>query len=129
LAGVPVDHNTGTIANIAGRVTDPSSGRPLTGVYTAGWVKRGASGVIGTNKKCSLETVDLLLDDYAAGRLPSPMGGRHGLDELIAWRQPAEVDVTGWRTIDAFERRSGRAAGRPRVKLASVDQMLAVHGS
>jgi ferredoxin/flavodoxin---NADP+ reductase len=129
LAGVPVDHNTGTIANIAGRVTDPSSGRPLTGVYAAGWVKRGPSGVIGTNKKCSLETVDLLLDDYAAGRLPSPMGSRHGLDVLIAWRQPAEVDITGWRTIDAFERRSGRAAGRPRVKLASVEQMLAVHGS
>jgi ferredoxin--NADP+ reductase len=128
LAGVPVDHNTGTIANIAGRVTDPSSGRPLTGVYAAGWVKRGPSGVIGTNKKCSLETVDLLLDDYAAGRLPSPMGSRHGLDVLIAWRQPAEVDITGWRTIDAFERRSGRAAGRPRVKLASVEQMLAVHG-
>lgn len=129
LAGVPVDHNTGTIANIAGRVTDPSSGWPLTGVYAAGWVKRGPSGVIGTNKKCSLETVDLLLDDYAAGRLPSPMGSRHGLDVLIAWRQPAEVDITGWRTIDAFERRSGRAAGRPRVKLASVEQMLAVHGS
>jgi ferredoxin--NADP+ reductase len=51
LAGVPVDHNTGNIANIAGRVTDPSSGRPLTGVYAAGWVKRGPSGVIGTNKK------------------------------------------------------------------------------
>jgi ferredoxin--NADP+ reductase len=57
------------------------------------------------------------------------MGSRHGLDVLIAWRQPAEVDITGWRTIDAFERRSGRAAGRPRVKLASVEQMLAVHGS
>lgn len=129
LAGLPFDHGTGVIANVAGRVTDPSSGQPLAGVYTAGWVKRGPSGVIGTNKRCSLQTVELLVDDYAARRLPSPTGSAQGLDELINRRQPAQVDITGWRRIDAFERRSGRAAGRPRVKLASFEQMLAVHGA
>lgn len=129
LAGLPFDHGAGIISNVAGRVTDPSSGQPLAGVYTAGWVKRGPSGVIGTNKRCSLETVELLVDDYAAHRLPSPTGSAQGLDELINRRQPAQVGITGWRRIDAFERRSGRAAGRPRVKLASFEQMLAVHGA
>jgi ferredoxin--NADP+ reductase len=126
IAGVPVDRLSGTIANIDGRVIDPSSQRPLSGVYTTGWSKRGPSGVIGTNKKCSLETVELILDDHAKNLLPEPRRDLADLDRMIAQRQPAVVDINAWRRIDASERRRGHATGRPRVKFTRVEQMLAV---
>jgi ferredoxin--NADP+ reductase len=69
IAGVPFDPITGTIPQAGGRVLDPETGSPLTGVYTAGWIKRGATGVIGTNRTCAEETVDALLDDHATGAL------------------------------------------------------------
>jgi ferredoxin--NADP+ reductase len=82
--------------------------------------------VIGTNKKCSLETVELILNDHAKNLLPEPTRDLADLDRLIAQRQPAVVDINAWRRIDASERRRGHATGRPRVKFTRVEQMLAV---
>lgn len=126
LDGVPFDDGRATISNIAGRVVDPDTEETVPGVYTAGWIKRGPSGIIGTNKKCALETVSLLLEDHAAGRLPVPRVADDDLAELIASRQPDHVDFAGWTRIDAHEQALGEPQGRPRVKLVNVDEMLRV---
>ncbi|HEX7291514.1 MAG TPA: FAD-dependent oxidoreductase [Conexibacter sp.] len=129
LPGVPFDARRATIHNAGGRVTDPASGAPLPGLYTAGWVKRGPSGVIGTNKKCAQETVALLLEDLAAGRLPARDVEP---DALLAQLRDAGVrvvDFDGWRAIDAHERGLGEPHGRPRVKLVRRDEQLAHAGA
>lgn len=126
ISGVPFDENHAIIPNVRGRVLEAQSGRPIPGVYTAGWIKRGPSGVIGTNKKCASETVDALLADHAAGRLSEPSGSRDAFMRLVSERQPDSVHYGGWRAIDAHERRLGAAQDRPRVKLTRVDDMLAV---
>jgi ferredoxin--NADP+ reductase len=115
LDGVPFDEGTGTIPNERGRVEH--------GVYVAGWVKRGPSGVIGTNKKDATETVELLLEDAREGRLPAAAGG--DLLELLAERAVEPVLYAGWEAIDAAERRAGEPQGRPRVKLCSWDELVA----
>jgi ferredoxin--NADP+ reductase len=116
LPGLPFDETRGTIANEGGRVTD------LPGAYVAGWIKRGPSGVIGTNKRCAQETVDLIVEDLRAGRLSEPVSRR---EPLLA-RLGGAVDYAGWEAIDAHERRLGEPQGRPRVKLASREEILAV---
>jgi ferredoxin--NADP+ reductase len=123
--GLPFDERRATIHNAAGRVTDPQSGRAIPGVYTAGWIKRGPSGVIGTNKKCASETVGLLLEDLAAGRLPGRSEAHGALSRLLAARQPELVDYQAWRAIDVHERGLGEQQGRPRVKLTRLDELLA----
>ncbi len=85
LPGVPFDDRRKTVLSQNGRVLDPQTATPLTGVYAAGWIKRGPSGVIGTNKKCAQETTDLLLEDFAAGRLLEPTrSGEELLEEIRA---------------------------------------------
>ncbi|HET7690898.1 MAG TPA: FAD-dependent oxidoreductase [Nocardioidaceae bacterium] len=96
---LPFDEATGTVPNDHGRVAP--------GVYVAGWIKRGPSGFIGTNKTCAEETVDRIFDDLEAGLLTTPM--RRDL--------PEHIDLRGWRAIDRLERETGAAQGRPRVKL------------
>lgn len=85
---LPFDDATGTVPNEHGRVVDPLTGRPVPGTFVAGWIKRGPTGFIGTNKSCALETVRALIDDYNAGVLTDPQTG-HG--ELAAHleRRPA----------------------------------------
>ncbi|MDV2477589.1 4Fe-4S dicluster domain-containing protein [Rhodococcus zopfii] len=124
--GVPFDEATGTIPHRDGRVIDPQTGELLAGVYTAGWIKRGPSGVIGTNKKCARETVKGLLEDFLAGALggPDPDCGREQLNDLVTERQPEVVDYQGWQEIDIAERKRGREHGRPRVKITNVKAML-----
>jgi ferredoxin--NADP+ reductase len=123
LAGVPYDERTGTIPNHGGRVLDPD-GAVLPGVYCAGWIKRGPSGVIGTNKKDATETVDLLVEDARTGALPvRPSPG--AIEELLAERGVAVVTYAGWQAIDALERSLGEPQGRPRVKLCTWDELLA----
>jgi ferredoxin--NADP+ reductase len=126
LPGVPFDHDKLRILNQDGRVLDPDTHEPLMGVYTSGWVKRGPSGVIGTNKKCATETVELLIGDLEAGQLtPSPGTP----DELIAQLRDAGtqiVEYSGWQAIDAHEKSLGEPHGRPRVKLVRRLEQLAV---
>ncbi|AYF75321.1 4Fe-4S dicluster domain-containing protein [Nocardia yunnanensis] len=124
--GVPFDDRSATIANAQGRVIDPADGKPVTGVYTAGWIKRGPSGVIGTNKQCAAETVGLLLADHAAGRLAAPVGSAADLTDLVTRRQPHYIDRRRWQAIDEHELAAGRAAGRPAVKLTSAELMLEI---
>ena len=76
LEGVPFDERRGVIPNEGGRVTDPESGEQVPGQYAVGWIKRGPSGVIGTNKKDAQETVDNLIEDLEAGRVPDAGAGR-----------------------------------------------------
>jgi ferredoxin--NADP+ reductase len=117
LPGVPFDEAKGTIHNTCGRVTRVGTEEPLAGVYTAGWVKRGPSGVIGTNKKCAQETVDLLWEDLQAGKLPEPATTPDQLLDQLEERGVEVVDYAGWELIDAHEKSLGEPHGRPRVKL------------
>jgi ferredoxin--NADP+ reductase len=114
LPGVPFDESRGTIPNESGRV-EP-------GLYAAGWIKRGPSGVIGTNKKDATETVQLLLEDARAGKLPPRGDGT--LEELLGERGVGAVLYTGWEAIDAAERGAGEPHGRPRIKLTTWDELL-----
>ena len=117
LPGVPFDDRSGTIANEGGRVGE--------GVYCAGWIKRGPTGVIGTNKKDATETVDLLLEDAASGRLqPKAEATAAAVDALLAERGARVVEYAGWTAIDEAERTAGEKSGRPRVKFCSWDDLL-----
>jgi ferredoxin/flavodoxin---NADP+ reductase len=122
LPDVPYDEGTGTIPNDGGRVL-AADGGPVAGVYCAGWIKRGPTGVIGTNKKDATETVELVLEDARAGRLRVQSGG--SLDDLLAERGVYVVMYRGWESIDAAEKARGEPQGRPRVKLATWDELLA----
>ena len=119
--GVPFDVRAGTISNHDGRIVGENGG-PISGLYCAGWIKRGPTGVIGTNKKDAAETVELLLEDARAGRLIRRGDGR--IDGLLAERGVEVVTYEGWERIDAAERSRGEAQGRPRVKLCSWDELL-----
>ncbi len=122
VSGVPFDEAAGTIPNHAGRVLD-EAGQPVGGLYCAGWIKRGPSGVIGTNKKDATETVELLLDDARTGKLEARAGG--SLEDLLVERGVGAVMYAGWEAIDALERARGEPHGRPRVKLTTWDELLA----
>ena len=115
-ATFPFDERRGLIRNEAGRVTD-ADGTHQVGEYVSGWIKRGPSGVIGTNKKDSQDTVDKILEDAAAGRLDEPVAD--DIEEMIATQCPDAVTWDGWQAIDAIETAAGEAStpGRPRVKL------------
>ena len=121
LADVPFDTERELIANDGGRVR--------SGEYVVGWAKRGPSGVIGTNKKDANETIERLLEDLAAGRLldPAPISDE-ALERFIRERQPELVDYGDWLTIDRHERGLGEPAGRPRVKLTTVAELLEAIG-
>ncbi|WP_111511503.1 FAD-dependent oxidoreductase [Mycobacterium kyogaense] len=124
LPGVPFDEVKGTVRHDGGRVID-ASGEPIPGVYATGWIKRGPSGVIGTNRKCARETVQALLDDHAARRLSRDVVGTAGLMTVLAARQPDLLTYSDWRAIDRHERELVGTGTRPRVKLTSVEQMVA----
>lgn len=119
--GLPFDERSGTIPHTDGRI-DGSRNE-----YVVGWIKRGPSGVIGSNKKDSQETVDTLLDDLATAGVDE-RGSEYDV-ELAEWlleHQPKLVTGEHWRLIDAHERASGESVGRPRVKLASVAELLRI---
>lgn len=123
LPGIPFDESTGTLPNDGGRVLD-AAGEPVPGVYCAGWIKRGPTGVIGTNKKDANETVARLLEDAQAGRLPERDVPAEAIVELLADRGAESVVYAGWEAIDELERSLGEPHGRPRVKLCSWDSLL-----
>jgi ferredoxin/flavodoxin---NADP+ reductase len=123
LPGVPFDDRRATVLNEGGRVLETESRSPIPGLYAAGWIKRGPSGVIGTNKKCAQETTGRLFEDFAAGLLPAPTSTPEALLERL--RQKVNVvDYSGWEAIDAHERALGEPSGRPRVKLVRRDEQL-----
>jgi ferredoxin--NADP+ reductase len=122
LPGAPFDERRGTIPNEGGRVLD-GNGAAVPGVYCAGWIKRGPTGVIGTNKKDATETVDLLLEDARAGLLHDGRNAQ-GIDALLTERGVEVVTYGGWEAIDAHERARGGEQGRPRVKLCTWNELL-----
>jgi ferredoxin--NADP+ reductase len=126
LPGVPFDERRATLPNDGGHVLG-AGGDPVPRVYCAGWIKRGATGVIGTNKKDANETVDLLLADAQAGllRRGDPGADADTVDRLLAERGAEPVTYVGWEGIDADERRRGEDQGRPRVKLTTWEELLA----
>jgi len=124
IPGLPFDEDAAVVPNRAGRVID-AAGEQVAGVYVAGWIKRGPTGFIGTNKSCAMQTVSLLVDDFNAGLLTDPAGRADLLDKLIRARQPDVVDGAGWRAIDAAEIAEGAVDGRPRMKFTAVPDMLA----
>jgi ferredoxin--NADP+ reductase len=124
IEGVPFDERRGTIPNEGGRILG-EDGQPLRGEYAVGWIKRGPTGIIGTNKRDAQETVDALLADLDASRLNEPADpSRDSLEELLDERKPDHVTYAGWEAIDRVEKAAGEPQGRPRVKLATTDELL-----
>ncbi|MEX3656381.1 ferredoxin [Mycolicibacterium fortuitum] len=119
IADLPFDDDAAVVPNDAGRV------RGTSGAYVAGWIKRGPTGFIGTNKSCAAQTVHQLVDDYNAGLLTDPVHKASALEKLVRMRQPAMVDAAGWQAIDAAEIARG-GEDRPRDKFTSVAEMVAV---
>jgi ferredoxin--NADP+ reductase len=121
IPGLPFDERSGTIPHSSGRITGRAN------EYVVGWIKRGPSGEIGTNKKDSADTVETLLADLKAAPVRD-VGGDYA-DELARWlvqQQPEVITDDHWQRIDAHERSSGEPHGRPRVKLARVADMLRI---
>ena len=124
LPGVPFDERSYVLPNERGRVL-ASDGEPLPGVYAVGWIKRGPTGILGTNKRDADETARCLAEDLESGRLPAPeRPGRDAMDALLAERKSDLVTVDGWRAIDTLELRTGEEQERPRVKLSSREELL-----
>jgi ferredoxin--NADP+ reductase len=125
LPDVPFDERAYVLPNERGRVLT-GDGEPLHGVYAVGWIKRGPTGILGTNKRDAEETVACLAEDLEAGVLPPPeKPAPEDVDALLAERKPDVVTIEGWRAIDAHELRRGAEEERPRVKLASREELLA----
>jgi ferredoxin/flavodoxin---NADP+ reductase len=122
LPGLPFDDARGTVPHEAGRVCD--------GEYVVGWIKRGPTGIIGTNKRDAQETVNTLLGDLEAGRvLDPPRPEREELERLLDERKPDHVTYEGWEAIDHAERSAGEPHGRPRVKLCTFEELLGAAAS
>jgi ferredoxin/flavodoxin---NADP+ reductase len=129
LPEVPFNESWGVILNDKGRVLDPDSKQPIVGEYTAGWIKRGPTGVIGTNKPDAAETVECMFEDLARGAVRDPARAEPAAAEaLVRQRRPRFFSYADWIKLDEIEVGRGRAQGRPRVKLTSVEEMLAALG-
>ena len=125
LDDVPFDRRRGLIRNTGGRVCG-EDGEPVPGEYVVGWIKRGPSGVIGTNKKDAADTVARIVEDAEAGRLPEPATRTpRAAPRGSARARPHVVEWDGWQTIDEHERGLGEPAGRPRVKLVTMEELRA----
>jgi ferredoxin--NADP+ reductase len=125
IAGVPFDESRGVFPNVEGRVT--RGGDVLRGLYAVGWIKRGPSGIIGTNKPDSIETAKHVIEDIPA-LTPCAHAKR---DDVVAFLRERRVRVVGyadWMRIDAAEIERGKAVGKPREKFAAVEDMLAAAG-
>ncbi len=124
LPGVPFDSRTSTIPNDDGRVVNLSDGTPRPGEYVAGWIKRGPTGIIGTNKPDSHESVEALLEDARGGRLRPEVLPSSVFDRFLAERQAEVVSFEDWQYLDMCETTKGAERGRPRLKFARVESML-----
>jgi len=126
LPGVPFKDSWGIILNEDGRVIDPETGDPVRGEYTAGWIKRGATGVIGTNKPDAAETVEAMMEDARKGAVLDPAEPkREAAERMVEEKQPLRFTYQDWLKLDEMEVARGEAQGRPRVKFTTVEEMLA----
>ena len=123
LPGVPFDSGRNVIPNRDGRVLDGDAVVP--GLYVAGWIKRGPTGIIGTNKNCAVATVASLVADIDSGFVPTS-GPADGIAGLMLSRGVRTVDIHGWRTIDERERDLGKHQGRPRVTIHDPAELVAI---
>jgi len=129
LPDVPFNDKWGVILNEKGRVIDPNTKQPSVGQYTSGWIKRGPSGVIGTNKPDSVETATCMLEDLQKGATLQPsQPDAANIDALVRERQPQLFTFADWKALDKLEVAKGQAQGRPRVKFTCVQDMLAALG-
>lgn len=125
LPGVPFDAKAGVIPNQLGRVIDPATKQTILGEYTVGWIKRGPSGVIGTNKPDAVESVTQLLADIPNfAELDPTQAVRESVDTLLLVKQPNFTTYSDWSALDQLEIQNGAAQDRPRLKYSRVDQML-----
>ena len=124
LPELPFDERQGTIRNQRGRVVD-ADGNHVAATYCTGWIKRGPTGIIGTNKKDATETVAQLLEDLQEGRVSHrEEATADAVEKLLAQREVRAVMYPGWTSIDELERTAGEKLGRPRVKLRTWDELL-----
>ena len=129
LPGVPFNESWGVILNQKGRVLDPDTNDPITGMYTGGWIKRGPTGVIGTNKPDAGETVGCMLEDLAAGKVLTPDQPEvEAARAMVQSRQPRYISYEDWLLLDEWELKRGVEQGRPRVKYTSVEEILEALG-
>ena len=129
LPGVPFHERWGVILNEKGRVLNADSNEPVLGEYTAGWIKRGPSGVIGTNKPDAAETAECMLADLAAGKTGLPTHPElDAAAHMVKNKKPNYVSYEDWLRLDEMETAAGAAQGRPRVKFTEVSEMLAALG-
>ncbi|MFE0748896.1 4Fe-4S binding protein [Gordonia sp. NPDC058843] len=123
IAGLPFDAERAVVPNDEGRVTR-IDGEVVAGAYVTGWIKRGPSGALGTNRRCAKATVSSLLDDFGAARLAEP-----AVADDIAERFTKAVSFDDWRHLDSHERASGHAAGRLRLKTVNRDEQRSIVAS
>ena len=124
MPGVPFDEARGVFANVKGRVVRDGEVDP--GLYAAGWIKRGPTGIIGTNRADSVETVKSLLEDLDKLDTGEDKPGAAGCYEILDRRNIRHINFSDWKKIDACEVERGQAAGKPREKYTSVPEMLAL---
>lgn len=125
IAGVPFHESWGTIPNEKGRITD-NDGNIVPKLYTAGWIKRGPSGIIGTNRACSVETVQCLLEDIEKLDDGSNKSGAEAIYSILNGKNIRHISFDDWKKIDAKEVEIGKPKGKPREKYTYVDEMLSV---
>jgi ferredoxin--NADP+ reductase len=127
LPDVPFDERGGVFPNQSGRLLTAPNGQVVVGEYVAGWIKRGPSGIIGTNKPDSVETVKLMLADAQAGQhLQAVHTAPDAIPTLLNTREVRFVSFAEWQRVDAEEVHRGQADGRPRVKFTDTASMLAL---
>jgi len=126
---VPFDDRRGLIRNVGGRVCDEDE-RSHRGEYVVGWIKRGPTGVIGTNKKDAADTVSKIVEDAEAGHLNEPVDpSAENAEQWMRSNVPGLVTWEGWTAIDEHEKRAGEPHSRPRVKLVRLEDLLGASGS
>jgi len=124
LPEVPFHDRWGVILNERGRVIAPESKQPMVGLYTSGWIKRGPSGVVGTNKPDSVETVTCMLEDFSTGSILQPSNAAAAsAEKFIGERKPDYFSYADWKRLDELEQERGKACGRPRVKFTNIEEM------
>ncbi len=127
LVDVPFDPDRDLIPNVRGRVTDGPGGEPVPREYVAGWIKRGPTGIIGTNKPDAAETVTSMLEEVSGDALREPESPEpEAIPGLLSDRRVRFVTFDDWRRLDAAERAEGERQGRPRVKVVRVEEMLRI---